>query len=301
MAISNNTMERKFVMTEISIFIVIWFFVSFLGASLLFPLAAKLMGIEDIQAFIGQLSIDSSSSDRFYAKLIMIVNQCVSFLVPSLIFLLWIHKRKSIQFLHLNRFPKINLLIFGCLLMIVVYPLTNLILKLNQLLPLTENLSDLENGANNTAAVFLIMNTPSEFLMSIFTIAIVPAVAEEIFFRGILQNYLSKENAIQGILLTAFVFAAIHMQWASFMPRFFLGIILGYLFYWSKSLWLPILAHFVFNGMQIIPAYYASSDKLQKSVGLSDLPIGLVILSVILTGALGYFVYSNRVQKPSDI
>ena len=294
-------MERKFVMTEISIFIVIWFFVSFLGASLLFPLAAKLMGIEDIQAFIGQLSIDSSSSDRFYAKLIMIVNQCVSFLVPSLIFLLWIHKRKSIQFLHLNRFPKINLLIFGCLLMIVVYPLTNLILKLNQLLPLTENLSDLENGANNTAAVFLIMNTPSEFLMSIFTIAIVPAVAEEIFFRGILQNYLSKENAIQGILLTAFVFAAIHMQWASFMPRFFLGIILGYLFYWSKSLWLPILAHFVFNGMQIIPAYYASSDKLQKSVGLSDLPIGLVILSVILTGALGYFVYSNRVQKPSDI
>ena len=301
MAIPNNTMERKFVMTETFIFIVIWFFVSFLGAGLLFPLAAKLMGIEDIEAFIGQLSIDSSSSDRFYAKLIMIVNQCVSFLVPSLIFLLWIHKRKSIQFLHLNRFPKINLLIFGCLLMIVVYPLTNLILKLNQLLPLTENLSDLENGANNTAAVFLIMNTPSEFLMSIFTIAIVPAVAEEIFFRGILQNYLSKENAIQGILLTAFVFAAIHMQWASFMPRFFLGIILGYLFYWSKSLWLPILAHFVFNGMQIIPAYYASSDKLQKSVGLSDLPIGLVILSVILTGALGYFVYSNRVQKPSDI
>ena len=140
-------MERKFVMTETFIFIVIWFFVSFLGAGLLFPLAAKLMGIEDIEAFIGQLSIDSSSSDRFYAKLIMIVNQCVSFLVPSLIFLLWIHKRKSIQFLHLNRFPKINLLIFGCLLMIVAYPLTNLILKLNQLLPLTENLSDLDARA----------------------------------------------------------------------------------------------------------------------------------------------------------
>ena len=300
MTTSNNTMERKFVMTEISIFIVIWFFVSLFGASLLFPLAAKLMGIDDIQTFIGQLSADSSSSDRFYAKVVMILNQCITFLVPSLVFLLWIHKRKSIQFLHLNRFPTINLLIFGCLLMVVAYPLTNLILKLNQLLPLTENLSDLENGANNTASIFLIMNTPSEFLMSIFTIAVVPAVAEEIFFRGILQNYLSKQNAVTGILLTAFVFAAIHMQWASFLPRFFLGIILGYLFYWSKSLWLPILAHFIFNGMQIIPAYYASPDQLQKSSSLSDLPIGLVLLSFLLTSVLGYLIYSNRVNKHSS-
>ena len=301
MATSNNRMERKFIVTEISIFAVIWFFVSFLGAGLLFPLATKLMGIDDIQAFIGQLSIDSSSSDRFYAKLIMIINQCVTFLVPSLIFLLWIHKRKSIQFLHLNRFPKVNLLLFGCLLMIAAYPLTNLILKLNQLLPLTQDLSTLENKANNTAAVFLIMNTPREFLMSIFTIAVVPAIAEEIFFRGILQNYLSRQNAVKGILLTAFVFAAIHMQWASFLPRFFLGIILGYLFYWSKSLWLPILAHFVFNGMQIIPAYYASSDQLQESSSLSELPVGLIIFSFVLTGVLGCLVYSNRVEKDSSL
>ena len=253
------------------------------------------MGIENIQTFIGQLSADSSPTDRFYAKMIMIINQCITFLVPSLIFLLWVHKRKSIQFLHLNRFSKFNLLLFGCLLMIAAYPLTNLILKLNQLLPLTQDLSNMENQANNTAATFLIMNTPSEFLMSIFTIAVVPAIAEEVFFRGILQNYLSKQNAVRGILLTAFVFAAIHMQWASFLPRFFLGIILGYLFYWSKSLWLPILAHFVFNGMQIIPAYYTSSEQPPKVGSFYDLPIGLMILSFVLTGALGYLIYSNRV------
>ena len=255
------------------------------------------MGIDNIQAFIGQLSTESSSADRFYAKAIMIINQFITFLLPSLIFLLWIHKRKSIQFLHLNTFPKVNLLIFGCLLMIAAYPLTNLILKLNQLLPLTQDLSNLENQANNTAAIFLIMNTPSEFLMSVFTIAVVPAIAEEIFFRGILQNYLSKQNVVKGIFLTAFVFAAIHMQWASFLPRFFLGIVLGYLFYWSKSLWLPILAHFVFNVMQIIPAYYAPSEQIQKSNSLFELPIGLMILSFVLTGVLAYLVYSNRVQK----
>lgn len=293
----NNATERKFIMTEISIFVVICLFTYVFGAGFLFPLSAKLMGIDNIQAFIGQLSAESLPSDRLNAKFIMILNQFITFLLPSLIFLLWIHKRKTVQFLHLNNFPKINLLVFGCLLMIAAYPVTNVILKLNQLIPLGQDLSNLENQANNTAAVFLIMNTPSEFLMSIFTIAVVPAIAEEVFFRGILQNYLTKQNVIKGIFLTAFVFAAIHMQWASFLPRFFLGIVLGYLFYWSKSLWLPILAHFVFNVMQIIPAYYMSSNQMPKSGNLFELPIGLVVLSFVLTAVLGYLVYSNRKNR----
>jgi uncharacterized protein len=291
----NDSLQKKFLLTELMIFGIICLFLYFFGAALLFPLTAKLMGIDDIAAFIRQLSVNSTPSDRFSAKIIMILNQFVTFLAPSLVFLWWIHKRKSIQFLHLNQFPKANLLLFGCLSMICAFPLMNFILKLNQLLPLTENLSDLENKANNTAQVFLMMNTPSEFLMSVLTIAIVPAIAEEVFFRGIIQNYLTKQKVITGIVLTAFVFSAFHQQWASFLPRFFLGIVLGYLFYWSHSLWLPILAHFAFNVMQIIVVYYAF-QSLPKSSELSDL-LPFTAASIVLTAIFVYLTYINRTRK----
>ena len=59
--------------------------------------------------------------------------------------------------------------------------------------------------------------------MSVFTIAVVPAIAEEVFFRGILQNYLSKQNVVKGIFLTAFVnlfVGSSSAKWALLGPIF---------------------------------------------------------------------------------
>jgi len=57
------------------------------------------------------------------------------------------------------------------------------------------------------------------------------------------------------ILITAFLFSTIHFHFQGVIPRFVLGVLLGYLFYWSQSLWLPILAHFINNAQAIFFSY----------------------------------------------
>ena len=81
-------------------------------------------------------------------------------------------------------------------------------------------------------------------------------------FRGYLQqkicHWLDKPHF--AIIITAILFSAIHMQFQGFLPRFVLGIVLGYLFYWSGSLWLPIIAHFLNNAIAVTFAYPAFSN-----------------------------------------
>lgn len=96
-------------------------------------------------------------------------------------------------------------------------------------------------------------------LLNLFAIALTPAVCEEMFFRGIMQNQLidiTKKPTV-GIFLTAFIFSAIHLQFSGLVPRFILGLALGYLYYVSGSLWTSIAAHFTNNAAVIFVAYFS--------------------------------------------
>ena len=100
---------------------------------------------------------------------------------------------------------------------------------------------------------FLNMNTYWDLLFNIIVMAIIPAFGEELLFRGLLQKSLFKKigEIHISIFITALLFSAIHFHLDGLLPRFFLGIILGYLFYWSQSLWIPIIAHFINNDIVI--------------------------------------------------
>jgi hypothetical protein len=97
----------------------------------------------------------------------------------------------------------------------------------------------------------------------VFLIAFIPALGEELFFRGALQQiFQNKKNAIMAIWLTAFIFSAIHFQFYGFVPRFLLGAFFGYLLVWSGNLWLPVLAHFANNAIAIV-FYYLKYNGFQ--------------------------------------
>jgi len=85
-------------------------------------------------------------------------------------------------------------------------------------------------------------------------IAILPAIAEEILFRGVIAKYLNEwtRNLHWAVFISAFIFAAIHLQFYGFLPRLLLGMALGYLYFWSGSLWLPIAAHFTNNFLSVV-------------------------------------------------
>jgi membrane protease YdiL (CAAX protease family) len=110
------------------------------------------------------------------------------------------------------------------------------------------------------------------FLVNTFLIALVPAIGEELTFRGVLQPLLirvsDKKHAT--VIFVAFVFAFIHFQFMDFIPRFVLGIVYGYVYYYSKNIFSTILLHFFNNFLALSIAFYAvrnQQDLMTESSG----------------------------------
>ena len=133
--------------------------------------------------------------------------------------------------------------------------------------------------------------------INLILIAIIPAVGEELLFRGYLQESFSKwlQNAHLAIIFSAFLFSAIHLQFHGFFPRFILGILLGYLFFWSGSIMIPIFAHFVNNALVVIFSYTSfinySSVTDYKTTFVHAL---FSFMSIVLLLFLLYNVIKNR-------
>lgn len=107
----------------------------------------------------------------------------------------------------------------------------------------------------------------THFILAIVVVAIIPAIGEELLFRGLIQNMFSKAfgNHHVAIWVTGFIFAAIHMQFFGVMPRMFLGVLFGYLYHWSGKLSVAMIGHLVNNGLALIALYLAQKDVVDVS------------------------------------
>ena len=106
--------------------------------------------------------------------------------------------------------------------------------------------------------------TGARLLVGLLVVAVVPAVAEELTFRGVIQRnlvqWLGSRHA--GVWVAAAVFSAIHVQFFGFVPRFLLGLVLGYLYEWSGNILVPMAAHFTQNALQLVLVYLAQHGRL---------------------------------------
>ena len=133
-------------------------------------------------------------------------------------------------------------------------------------------------------------------------IAILPALGEELMFRGVIQRILTNwtKNYHWGIWITAFLFSAMHMQFYGFLPRMALGAMFGYLLVWTGTMWVPILAHFVNNAMGVLGYYFIGKGVISKDVeewgtGTEQLP--LAIFSIAIVGFLLFLIYRGELHK----
>lgn len=126
----------------------------------------------------------------------------------------------------------------------------------------------LEQQAKIQTEVFLRTTTTGGFLLNILIIGLLAAVGEEIFFRGVLQNIFFRGigNAHIAIWSSAFLFSFIHFQFFGFFPRLLMGALLGYLYYYSGSLWSAILAHFVNNVATVIAYFLLNKGIITENV-----------------------------------
>ncbi|WP_367388671.1 lysostaphin resistance A-like protein [Lewinella sp. LCG006] len=195
------------------------------------------------------------------------------------------------DYLQLGRFTSARILGMSIALLLAMLPIIYFSNWINANLPLPEWMITMENNQNWMIGEVLRMESFSEFLITLTVAAIAPAVGEELFFRGLLQPQLQKltNNPHLGIWLCAILFSAIHLQFVGFFPRMLLGALLGYLLWWSGTLWLPILIHFLFNGAQITGAYL-SPDAMKVATETTEIEMPSIWLTLLSVFAVGYLV-----------
>ena len=160
-------------------------------------------------------------------------------------------------------------------IMMLITPFIGWLLEMNMSIPFPDWILRLGNDSEKIVESFLKMNHLGDLLFNLLVIAIVPAIGEELLFRGYLQQSFSKwlSNPYIAIIVTAVLFSAIHLHFQAFLPRIILGVLLGYLFYWSGSLWLPILAHFANNAQAVIISYLTFKVDSGVYSVLSDIEV----------------------------
>jgi len=128
------------------------------------------------------------------------------------------------------------------------------------------------------------------FLLAILAVAIIPAIAEELVFRGLIQNLFIKvlKNPHVSIWLTGFIFSAIHLQFFGFAPRMLLGVLFGYLYHWSGKLSIAMIGHLINNGLAVILLYLAQKDMID--VSLEQMEQSAPWPAVLLFGLLTIFL-----------
>ncbi|MEA1874162.1 MAG: CPBP family intramembrane glutamic endopeptidase [Bacteroidota bacterium] len=215
-------------------------------------------------------AIDSTTINISLLKIIQIISSIGIFLLPAYI-IAFISTPDPTGFLKINIKPRWRDIFLTTLLIFSSIAIINLMVSWNANLKLPDSMANLEEiiqrmekSAMEMQQRMLNVDGIGGLLINIIVIALFPAVTEELFFRGILQRLLKNwlKNVHIAILITGILFSFAHFQFYGFLPRIFLGVMMGYLLYLTNNLWVPIFAHFLNNSLAVIGYYfYYKTDK----------------------------------------
>lgn len=240
------------------------------------------------------------------------VSAILSFIIPALLFA-FISSEKKLGYLKLSTPFTLALASAVVLLVFAMMPTINHLGELNNKMSLPGFMSEIETWMKDSedqlqklTEAFLKMNSFGDLLINLFVIALLAAIGEELFFRGAMQNILIDwiKNKHAAIWITAVLFSAMHVQFFGFLPRMLLGLILGYLYVWSNSLWVPILFHFINNGAAVVFTYLIDKGTIAKeveTVGAGDTPFYFILISIVASAAVLYFIYKNKWKENENV
>lgn len=239
-------------------------------------------------------------SDISSIKLAQFMQSLGLFVIPPFL-LAYLWSEKPLQYLQIERKPVSKDVLLAVIIMLSAVPAINLLGELNHAIPFPDSLSwlenqlvDLEKRAEDLTFRMLDVDTVGGLLINLGLIAIIPAIGEELFFRGVIQQLLqNKLKAHAAVWITAIIFSAIHFQFFGFIPRMLMGALLGYMFLWTGNIWVPVAAHFTNNAAAVL-YYYFKGDGLQQAIdleniGKSDTYIAGIISMVLVAMLIFYF------------
>ena len=229
------------------------------------------IGLNDLPAYIANPQTTEAIA---FVKFYQLINQFGAFIVP-VIFYSFLVSADVRGYLYLDRKPGLMSLLISGLVIFTILPFNHYLLEFNQNINFPEMLSGIENWMTDYEAKAKILtesilrtDSIGVLMINLIIVALIPALGEEWLFRGVLLKLFKQitGNFHWAVLITAFLFAALHLQFISFLPRFLLGIMLGYMFVLTRNLWVPIFAHFINNASSVIIFYLHYNNKIKVSL-----------------------------------
>ncbi|MBO5958221.1 MAG: CPBP family intramembrane metalloprotease [Bacteroidales bacterium] len=246
----------------------------------------------------------SDPNDLNALRFMQISSQLFTFVFPPIAYVFLV-KEKPINALGLKK-SKILWFLIGIAMIFVIMPFNSILAEWNAGLKLPESLSALEqmmkemqDAASAMIEKFVSVDTIGGLMLNLFMIAGLAALGEELLFRSIIQTSLIKicKNAHVGILIASAIFSFIHFEFYGFVPRLILGMLLGYMFYFSGSIWIPMLMHFLNNGTVVL-IYFLNNKGITNidvdTFGQTSIPILIVSIVVMIVLFLFSIKYSDK-------
>jgi membrane protease YdiL (CAAX protease family) len=243
----------------------------------------------------------------WYIRLNTFLQSLLIFFFPAY-FVAWMGGSRPSSFLRLQKSDKLAFGIgMAVFIFIAAMPMVSFLTRLNEQMQLPESLKSIEQWMQRTedqaaAATEILLSGKNVggLIVNFLLIGVFAALAEEFFFRGVLQQSFAEmlKNEHGAVWIAAFLFSAMHLQFYGFLPRLVLGVLLGYLFLYGRNLWLPIAAHFFNNAFTLLVIFFfGETDFMQR---IENQPLTLefgcwAAISLIVTLFLFRF-YKKRME-----
>jgi uncharacterized protein len=237
-----------------------------------------------------------------YARISQILGTFCLMFIPSILFLVVCHGRNGF-WLGFNKHINFKQIILGFFLIFLANVLAGPLEELSRMyiahFPRQNATAErLEKAYSEQVLVLSNLKGWGEFFMAIVIMAFFPALFEEIFFRGALQNLLERwwKVPIIAVLVTSLVFSMIHMSYYLFLSRMLLGFVLGLMYQRSKNIWVNIIAHFLNNTVAVIQMFWISRHQTKVEVDKLDpkIPLWGGLIALVIT--IGFFMLFEKVS-----
>ena len=229
-----------------------------------------LMGAGLVVASVGSVLLSSMG-----LLTMLTVQDVLAFIVPAIVAMA-IFYRRPLHAMCIDRAPSWRALVLVVVFYVVSLPAMNWLVEANQAMSLPSWMSgieqmmrSLEDSAADATEQLLDINSVGKLLACLFVVGFMAGLSEEMLFRGAMQLTMhdSRLGIHAAVWITAIVFSAFHLQFFGFFPRMVLGLWLGYLLVWSRSLWVPIIAHTLNNSSVVIFSYLANKGAVSEGFG----------------------------------
>lgn len=243
-------------------------------------------------------------------RLLQFIGVTCIFLLPSWLFTMAVGK-EPLEHFKLKTYPKVVYLILGVVLVFVAEPFIAYTTEINNGFTLPPSMAELENllkqfekQAEQVTMGLLADDSYTGLFGNLLIMAALPALAEEIFFRGVLQQFFIRwtKSIHIGIWLTAFWFSFLHFQFYGFIPRLLLGVMLGYLFVTSRSLWPNVLFHLVNNSIFVLVTFFDLEHSGFAFFSESyHFPLYVVVASLAITVFVFVALHKKNMKDGSEL